>query len=237
MTWLSDFVDAASQSLPGAVVESLNARGVSDEQIALYKIGFIHKALPVDVPKEFTEWAVQGRKLEHCYVFPLTNTIGEVRGLQFRSVERGVAGYRNFISDTGEAVHFGLAQAMPTIWKTRVALPVEGVFDVCPIQRHFGGTFATLTARVPEPLMRTLRRTCDSVILGWDNDETGRDAARRFIKDHGHEFQTRHLVYPRISIVGATSFTKDPGDLWESWGDAELGKWLRTQLSTEISNA
>lgn len=232
MTWLDEFV-AESESgaeLPERVRESLWGRGVTDEQISQFQIGYVDRVLPaINYPQDFVSWSGDGGKLDDCYVLPITNTIGEIRGLQFRHVDRERGGYMDFILAQDEAVGFGLAQAMPTVWETGEILLVEGGFDLLPLQRFLPGIASTLTARVTEGFVRILRRLVRRVWIGYDMDSAGNRAYDRFRQQYGREFDVRRVVYPRVTLVGG-KLVKDPGDLWEAWGDARLGEYLRSHV-------
>src|SRR4051812_17162822 len=97
MRWLDEFVAFAHGNLGERELDALWTRGVTDEQIQSYKIGYL-SGLPSAVanPKEFTSWW-NGVRLEDVFVFPLTNALGQVKGLQFRHVRREVAGYQDYI--------------------------------------------------------------------------------------------------------------------------------------------
>ncbi len=233
MTWLDDFARLSSERLDDRLVESLNARGVSDEQIQQFGIGYSTKELPpVEYPEHFLQWSHQGEKLDNVYCFPLTNPLGEIRGFQFRPVNRDVRGYQDYILDLGEPVLFGLGQAMPFIWANESVTLVEGVFDLFPIQRYDPTVMATLSAHVIESLFWTLRRMCRQVVLGWDNDATGRKNTHHFIKTHPKDFQIVDLGgrYPRLPLPGG-KVTKDPGDLWEARGDVWMRDFVREHVS------
>jgi len=197
----------------------------------------LDRELPnIELPKSFLDWSYRGAKLERVYVFPLTNVLGEIKGFQFRYVERDRKGYTDYITNTGEAVLFGLREATPHIWTSGAVLPVEGPFDLFPIQRHIPFTVATLTAHVSEPFLRLCRRMCKHIIFGYDTDETGRKATYAFKKEHSDEFKVSELKYPRLPMPDG-KLTKDPGDLWELWGDTRIGEFLKSNhISTEMQH-
>lgn len=231
MTWLDDLVSFSKGQLPDRAREALYARGVTDEQIEVYEIGYFNGRLPEgDFPDKFIEWSQGGSKLTDVFCLPLTNTLGAVRGLQFRYVERARKGYMDCIPDKSEAVLFGLAQAMPHVWKTGEVYLVEGGFDLFPIQRIIPGTIATLTARVVDPLYRVLRRLCSKIWLGYDMDRTGQAASHKFRKEHGREFEVLIVSYPQIPKSDGKGLTKDPGELWEEWGDNRLREHMQSIL-------
>lgn len=230
MTWVDTLVDFAHGNLEDREREALWARGVSDEQIDLFRLGCMKKRLPdMGAPKEFMEWCWQGRKLDDVFLIPLTNTLGHVKGLQFRPVERDKSGYSDYMVAEDEAVMFGLAQAMPHVWAAKAIWIVEGAFDLAPIHRVFPNVVATMTARVTAPLVRILRRNVDDVWDGYDNDDAGRRGWGLFEQYHGREFGTHALQYPRVKRLGGNKWVKDPNELWEAWGDERFGVFLRRQ--------
>jgi DNA primase len=203
---------------------------VTDEQADAYDLGYLDQKLPdLEYPEAFVEWSLRGSKLDDVFVLPLTNTLGNVRGLQFRHVEQGRRGYMDYIADKGEAVLFGLAQAMPHVWEAGEVYLVEGAFDLFPIQRIIPGTLATLTAHVSDPLLRVLRRLCSKIWLGYDMDPAGRRASHRFQKEHGRDFEVQIVSYPQVAMLDGR-LAKDPGEIWEAWGDMRLREALLSVL-------
>lgn len=239
MTWMDDLTAYAAAGIDGRTKEALWGRGVTDEQIAEYGLGYLDRDLP-DLPysETFLKWADNGNKLDDVFVLPLTNTLGAIKGFQFRHVDRERAGYMDFIAEKGEAVLFGLNQAMPHVWKSRSVFLVEGAFDLFPVQRVNPATVATLTARVVDPLVRILRRLADQVVMGYDMDEAGRASCEKFAKWHGKaspvgakEFDVRIVDWPQAAMDGG--FIKDPSDLWEALGDDQFGKFVRSVSGRE----
>lgn len=227
--WLEGFVSATAQAVDERVQQALYARGVMDDQIASYRLGYIDRKLPpdLDYPQKFLEWARGGEKLDDSIVMPLTNAAGEVKGLQFRHVDQEKKGYSDFILEKGEAVLFGLGQAMTHAWTTRRILLVEGGFDLFPMQRYFPEVVATLTAHLLEGLVRVLRRIDVSDIwLGYDSDKTGRESTEKVRKNYEKEFQLHELKFPREPMPGGKT-SKDPSDLWELWGEQRFGSFIR----------
>jgi DNA primase len=232
MTWIDTLVAHCAAGLDERVREALSSRGVSDEQIDQFQLGYLDQQLPdVEYPRSFLEWSGAGTKLDDVLVLPLTNTRGQLRGLQFRHVALDRKGYMDFIEDKTEPVLFGLGQAAPHIWEGRSVFLVEGAFDLFPVQRFYPASLATLTARVVDPFIRVLRRLVDEIWIGYDMDDTGQKAAKRFIQKHATEFKrVQSVVYPRVEMPGG-KLSKDPSDLWETWGDARFQSFLKTVLS------
>ncbi len=222
MSWLDELV-FATQEIDDRVREALWSRGASDAQIALYRIGHLHRKLPtgIEYPEDFLEWSWKGKKLEDCYVLPLTTTLGQVKGVQFRSVDRAKKNYCDYFLAADEPILFGLHEAMPHVWESKAIWTVEGAFDLFPLQRFRPNVVATLTARITDQFIRLLRRLVEDVYLAYDMDERGRQAIQKFQKYHGREFRAHEIQYPRILMADGKT-AKDLGDLWESGGDARI---------------
>jgi Toprim-like len=227
--WLDDFVQASAQAVDDRVRDALYARGVTDPQIDLYRLGYVDQKLPaLDYPESFTKWCYGGEKLDEMFVLPLTNAVGEIKGLQFRHMDQEKKGYTDFIPDKGEATLFGLGQALPHVWKSRRILLVEGGFDLFPMQRYFPEVTATLTAHLLDAMVRVLRRIDVSDIwLGYDRDNTGRESVQKVEKHYGKEFRLHTLnFHPEVKMVGG-KVAKDPGAIWEALGEEKFGRFIR----------
>lgn len=233
MTWTDDLIQFCSAQVSERAQTVLYGRGVTDEQIKLYQIGYINRRLPpLEGAEAFLEWSHRGEKLEDMFVLPLTTTLGVVKGFQFRHVDRERKGYTDFFLSQEEPVLFGLGQAMPHVWNTEQVLLVEGAFDLFPLQRHVPAIFATMTAKVTLPVVRLLRRLVRHVWLGYDMDAKGRKACFEFAREFGREFDTHIVAYPKIFKVGTKELLNDPGDLWEAWGDVRVREFVKSTMDS-----
>lgn len=223
--WVNGLVEFAQNNITERERDLLMGRGVSGDQIALYQLGHLNGQLPEGMPEHFSHWARD--KIDDVYLFPLTNTLGMVKGFQLRHVDRKISGYQDYFVDKSEACLFGLGQAIKSIWETKTVSLVEGCFDLFPIQRANSATVATLTAWCSPAMVRVMRRIVDQVFMVYDNDATGLKGHREFQERYGTEFQVYVLQYPEV--LGAK--VKDPGDLWEAWGDSQLAPYLHTFFS------
>ena len=227
---MDDFVKRTTASIPDRAREALWARGVTDEQITLFQIGHLDGLLPEgEYPQNFLRWCGVDGRLDDVFVIPLTNVLGNIRGLQLRHVQRDRSEYMTFVEVQDEAIFFGLGQAAPTMWSEQRVWLVEGAFDLFPVQRAFPGTVSTLTARVTEPLLRLMRRLVTRIWLGYDMDPPGRRACERYKKQlDAEKFDVRIVNYPKEKMFSSGKFIKDPGDLWETWGDARFQEFVKT---------
>lgn len=231
--WAAEFVAWATDRLDERVRESLWERGASDDQIRLFSIGHVDGALPegIEFPADFLKWSSNGSKLEDAYLFPLTNPLGEVQGFQFRSVDRAKKDYMDFFLDKTSPTFFGLGPAMPHIWETETIGVVEGAFDLFPVQRVAPYFISTITAKIGESLLRLMKRVVRRAFLFYDADKIGVRVTEAFISNEATSFQeVRSLIYPTGVTLLSGDIPKDPGELWEAWGDAKLEPYLRSQL-------
>lgn len=228
MNWMQDLAEFASNQLSEREREALLSRGVSYEQMELYQIGYLNKSLPVGLPSDFLGWSKEGQKLDDVFVFPLTTVLGEIRGFQFRHVSRERTGYIDFF-DRQEPCLFGLGQAAKAVWESGYVYLVEGVFDLLPVQRAAPFTVAALTAYVNKDTVRLFRRFVRKIWLGFDMDEPGRKGCKIFQSKHGREFEVYVVEYPLVN----GERVKDPGELWEKWGDAQIIPFIRSTIERE----
>lgn len=225
-SWIDELVAYAAGQVGERELEVLLGRGVSEAQIQRYRIGHLNEALPASAPKHFAEWA--RNKLDDVFVLPLTTTLGETRGLQLRHVDRAKSGYQDYFLPRREACLFGLAEAMDAMWQTRSVFLVEGAFDLFPVQRAVPNVVATLTARTAHQMVRVMRRTVKDVFLGYDMDPPGRAGCAQFQSRYGPEFRVHVVSWPAVN----GDQVKDPGELWEAWGDAGLIPFVRGVVDT-----
>jgi DNA primase len=233
MSWLDTLVSFTQEQLDERARDALLGRGVTDEQVDLYRLGYLNSRLPSlpEEAKDFLKWAQEPGRIDDVFVLPLTNSLGKVLGVQFRHIDQSRKGYREYVLDREEPVFFGLGQAMPEIWRTRRAFLVEGAFDVFPVQRAIPYVFATLTARVPEQLARLLRRLVRHVSLGYDMDRTGRESCAKFTQAYGADFEIQTIAYPPAKLADGKT-AKDPSEIWEAWGDQRLIAFLKSTQET-----
>lgn len=228
MAWQDDLVAYATGQIDDRVREALWTRGVSDEQISLFQVGYLDRQLPdLQGPgvAPFMSWARGGSRLEDMVVFPLTDFIGGIRGFQFRPVARENHHFSDYIVDPAGPDFFGAAQAAQSIWETEQVHLVEGPYDLFPIQRQKPNVLATLTARVSDPGIRTFRRHVREMVFLYDNDGPGRLGVSDFAKWHGKEFRVVDKCPPKVRMLTG-KLAKDVGDLWETYGDPGIVEFL-----------
>ena len=232
MSWLENLTLFAYGQMPDFAREALWDRGVSDEQIELYRIGYLDVELIDGIPMDFLKQIKNGALLDKVFLLPLTTALGEVRGFQFRHVDRARGGYTDYFVDRREACLFGLGQAMRSIWDSRSVYLVEGAFDLFPIQRATPNVIATLTAYAPASLVKLLKRiVVEKVWVGYDMDEPGLKGRKQFAHNYKSSFKVYTVRYPKVE----GNFIKDPSELWEVWGDSLMIPYVQGSMAQKLS--
>jgi hypothetical protein len=231
MTWLDDLILAAHSRIDTRASKAYHRRGVSDNQIEAFRLGFLDGDFAgVDVPNEFLSWARKGGKIEDTFVLPLTNILGENKGLQFRHLDKSRKGYQTWLPDSGDMIFFGLGQAAPSVYCTGKAFVVEGAFDLFPVQKSVPWVFATITAGISTKAIRSLKRLASTLWIGYDSDATGRSSGEKISRKHATDFEVKILKWPVVQKPSDGVVVKDPGELWECWGDAKLQDFLQNNV-------
>ena len=127
-----------------------------------------------------------GRDLfRHRLVFPISDERGQVLGFGGRALGEAVPKYLN-TPETGvyhkSTALFGLDQARVALRERRVAVVVEGYFDV--LAAHVAGVadvVASSGTALTKEQVRIIARHADQVVLCFDGDEAGRRAAARAV--------------------------------------------------------
>jgi DNA primase len=204
----------------------LRGRGVSDDQIRTFKLGFGPKSIKAP---EDTE---DGRRFNRQYrgsmagsvVMPLYNPSGTLRGFETRMWEERK--YSHFMIEgwKEDAVFLGTPQVLDVVWQTQTVFLVEGMFDFFPVQRVFPNTLSPLTAKLTHAQLRFLRRWAKNVVFLFDRDTKGMNYSNKLIDQYnvtGDEgwFYVHRMNYP----------AKDPGQLYELMGVSRFEAHLRRQ--------
>lgn len=121
---------------------------------------------------------------------------------------------------------YGLDLARESIRQTKVAVVVEGYTDCMMIRQHgFQNVVGTLGTALTEMHVRTLKRFARKVVLVYDGDEAGRNAAERsVVKFLAQNVDLRVLSLPKgtdpaehLSSVGLEAFRGQIDQAPEAW--------------------
>jgi DNA primase len=146
-------------------------------------------------------------------IFPIRDQIGRVIAFGARRIDdQDEPKYLNS-SETPlfnkSAAIFGLYQAARAIQKEGLAVVTEGYTDVIAChQAGFENVVATLGTALTPAHAGLLRRLCDTVVLLFDGDEAGQNAA-----DRAAEVFFAEPIDVRIATLSAVTDAKDPDEL------------------------
>ena len=217
----------------------LRQRGVSDAEVAHSKIGY---ALPTPFAlKEYlrqqgvaiatavdasllSDKGNKGDFFRNRIMFPLQDARGQVVGFGGRSRDRN-SRIKYLNSRENELFHkskvlFGLWHAAQAIAAQKTAIVVEGYFDWLALQRAgVAHCVACMGTALTAAQMRLLQRHIDQVILLFDGDRAGIEAARHALP--------LTFDFPQINIKAAQLVSgHDPDSLLQEQGTAALQQLL-----------
>jgi len=163
-----------------ALLEGLPIQPVAEQA------GFSAKLL---LAADFLRSAEDGRVYEtfrNRLMFPIRDASGQVLGFGGRTLEDHPAKYINTrqtpLFEKGRGL-YGMDLARPRILESGRVILVEGYMDCIAVhQAGFSETLATLGTALTEAQVELLRRFCDNVILLFDSDRAGEEAADRAIQ-------------------------------------------------------
>ena len=215
------------KNLTGAALEYLKGRGLSDETIDTYALGFApkswdgllrylqqHGVSPELALRAGVVAAKDGRyydRLRDRVVFPIRDPMGRVVAFTGRAISAGdTPKYLNTPeSDVFKKTDllYGYPEARKAIRENKRAIVVEGLFDVLALaQMGWRETVAVLGSSLSQSQARLLERAeASRLYLAFDADEAGRKATLAGL-DVG--VARRFLTYAVLLPEG-----RDPGDL------------------------
>jgi len=180
----------------------LKKRGLSEETIAEYQIGFApdtwdfvtqflqKRGFSLDrmVEAGLLAKSDNGRIFDRFrgrVMFPIHNSQGKVIGFGGRSLDGSQPKYLNSPESplfSKSSTIFNLHRARPFIRKRKQVILFEGYLDVVSAwQAGFPQGVATLGTALTEQQARILRRNVDSVVICYDGDTAGQEATAKAI--------------------------------------------------------
>ncbi|GIW62363.1 MAG: DNA primase [Patescibacteria group bacterium] len=204
----------------------LQKRGLTEGIIKKFKIGYspnsdlywqkvfsrerINKQLLLKTGVFYSQGSGLKDRFQSRIVFPLVNIRSEVVGFSGRvlSDKEGIAKYIN--TPETEVYHkresfFGIDQTKDYIRDQNLAYIVEGEFDLIkPYQYGFKNFLAIKGSALTEEQVKLVSRLADRLVLVFDNDSAGENAAKRTL-DVIKDFEVE--VY-----VAKIDFAKDPDE-------------------------
>jgi DNA primase len=183
----------------------LSERGIASDTMTAFGLGYAsggsgglcehltEKGVSLEMAAEMTLIVKDGAGYKDRYydrvMFPLMNVTGMVVGFSARTIdpkekERKIAKYIN--SSESNIFHkkdnlYAINRTKDSISASgRTAILVEGQMDVVSVWQHgVTNVTASLGTALTEGQARLLKRFADRVVLAYDMDESGRDAATK----------------------------------------------------------
>jgi DNA primase len=229
----------ASHAAGKRALQYLAERGLTDETIAAFELGFAPQASDAIAremhAKKFriddvaraglvfkTERGTYWDRFRGRIMFPLYNTLGKVIGFTGRILDaapdaEGMAAAKYVNSPetpifSKSKLLFGFHQGKGDIRKSRTAVVVEGQMDLIMLfQDGVRNAVATSGTAFTNEQFTQLRRLADTLIVAFDSDEAGQHATERTIELAGaHDFDVK-VVYGTGDGSGLSG--KDPADI------------------------
>lgn len=237
--WLANFVATCAARLqaqgPGHLASRyLASRGVEAPAVRAYQLGWLPDPHEIELcTPEFWEW-IKRHGWEKL-VFPLTDPLGTVVGVQLRSPHE--KGYRDFLAVPTELcpLAFGLHVALPTAFQTRRLVLVEGVFDYFALAPYAPDTVAMLTSTASLSMRRLISRYAVLVVCLTDMDAPGRRGAYKLAGlpipveyARPKDITNRVPKPPPYQVVFPMYTEHDPADLWKAGKLDELQRLAAT---------
>jgi DNA primase len=223
------FYEYVLWSLPAGVPgrRLLTERGVEEALARRFRVGFAPAGGPAGTAlvrylvgkggasvSELADAGLAGRSGRDTFrnrlVFPISEERGQVLGFGGRALGDAVPKYLN-TPETGiyhkSIALFGLDQAREALRERRVAVVVEGYFDV--LAAHAAGVshvVASSGTALTRDQVRIVARHADEVVLCFDGDAAGRRAASRAV-----ELCAAERLSGRIAVM--PSEYKDPDEM------------------------
>jgi 5S rRNA maturation endonuclease (ribonuclease M5) len=201
-------------------------RGFKEEWFSEYSL------LKWEIPKKIIEngdfcniFSPKGELLEDCIIFPFFNHLGEFVGFESRNVK--VKTQRKFKFKDDELIIFGMSTSvLDKIWNGCNIWVVEGIFDLIALRWITDDiVLSTGTASFSKKFIDLLNRYFNRdyiVNILYDNDKAGREGSERSVKK-----------LDKIDIISRRYFVhdfKDPGDLWDRYGEFLIGSIGKSKI-------
>jgi DNA primase len=229
--YLNDFIRRANKSLfeYEEPREYLYSRGLTDEDIKKFEIGYVKYAnIKKDDSEDYKalwERTHELRSLQKKIIFPLKNLLGNVHGLCVRDIKNKIY-IQYFLGEAKKiGAFFGLQEALPHILKTRKVFVHEGAFDSISFAQVFPNTVSSLTSFLNEQQYELLRFFADKIILVYDKDKAGNTGYQKSIEYYGDRYIDQ--VY-----IGAD----DSNTYLQMLGQAKFEKYIRSKVPYLLQN-
>lgn len=195
--FLDPLINRANASIANypEALSYLHSRGVNDDEIKRYRLGYtVAPFIPVNIKDpdyiKLKETTRDFFFLQKKIFFPLENAAGLVNGLVTRNIEKDSQyRYNQKLMEEASKIgaFFGLPQALPHILKTGVVYVTEGAVDCISLAKVKPNTVSTLTSFINEEQMWVLRMIAENIVIIFDPDEPGRKGVELVMNKYGRK--------------------------------------------------
>lgn len=235
--------------LPEHVEGYLLGRGLREATIHELEMG-VWTPPDMDAPmEEFRRrYGPRGERLKDSLVYPLRDGRGVLLGFEARSMEEKLVTQFKLQRAFWNPVFIGLPRAMERIWDGADVWIGEGLFDIAVLEHiipQHDVTLSTLTAKVNQHHIEFFKRFVRGTVhMVFDRDEKGRKATEGYIDpetgkrrwgaiesmDRVKDKNGRKLIRCRDVYYRCPPGCKDPGDIWERFGDKGLREAFQNSI-------
>ncbi len=221
--------------------EYMKERGISEETLKVFKVGYAHTSTPYGKKwlyyflqkKEYSKALLAKAGLFSTHhpmvsifnnriVFPITNLMGDVLGFGGRILFGKGPKYINSSQTVlfyKKRLLYGLETSNKSIKEQKEVYVVEGYIDVMTLyQIGIKATVAPLGTSFTDEQALMLRRMTDSIVIVFDNDQAGKNAAIKVA------ISCEKVGFHSIKTVVLSG--KDPSDVLIKDGASALHKQL-----------
>lgn len=223
----------------------LKDRGITEETIDTFELGFapegwdrlLRSFAARRVPRELLKTAglvVPRKEGEGVYdrfrnriIFPIADVRGQVAGFGGRVMDDGVPKYLN--SPESPVYHkarslYGLHRTRPRCRERGTVFLVEGYFDLLALwQQGIGNCAATLGTSLTADHVRMLKGVAEEVVLVYDSDAAGLNAATRSVSIFDKEKVDARIMVLPSGHDPDTFIRKEGPDAFRAEAEKSLG--------------
>ena len=223
--YLDNVVKRAAKNIfsyPEAL-DYLRGRGITDEEIIKYSIGFTKIfGIPDDGSEDYKflkEDSFGFKGLERRLLFPLKNILGHTNGLVVRDIKRKVFKQYFLTEARNVGAFFGLYEALPYISSSKKVFVHEAAIDCITFAKIFKNSVSVLTSYLNEQQYELLSMLADKIILVFDSDSPGRYGVQKSKETYGvSKIHSIELGY------------KDSNSCFKKLGSEEFFKYIKARV-------
>lgn len=188
------------------LVSYLNSRGIDEESIIRFKLGFAPKSIADFLNENKITIDIKNTGIfpytnfSERLIFPIRNVSGKIVGFSGRALKGEMPKYINSTEKffkKGETL-YGLYEGKDEILKTKEAILVEGYMDVIILSKNgIRNVISSMGTSFTEEQAKILKRFSDKIIISFDPDVGGIEGTKRALEiAEKYNFEIKILILP-----------------------------------------